>query len=123
VIISPPSAAKTETTQSNVPCVEAIIRRISKDVRYSKLSANTNPVFIAFHKNLKLHILQLQIPSNPNPDSKPTSYAHTLSGSVNNNNNVSVIETLLLKFFLNFNSSINPLICLLTTVLNKINLP
>jgi hypothetical protein len=61
VIISPPSAAKTKTVQSDVPCVEVIIRRISKDILYSKLIANTNPVFIAFHKNPKLHILQIKI--------------------------------------------------------------
>jgi hypothetical protein len=61
--------------------------------------------------------------SNPNPDSKPTSYAHVLYGSDNNNNNVSVIETLISKFFLIFSPIINPLICLLTTIINKINLP
>lgn len=41
--------------------VEVTIRRISKDVRYLNLSANINPVFIVCHKNLKPHILQIQI--------------------------------------------------------------
>ncbi|KAF0759441.1 Uncharacterized protein FWK35_00013313 [Aphis craccivora] len=61
--------------------------------------------------------------SNPNPNSKPKSYAHVLSGSENNNINISDIETLLSKFFLNFTAIINPLISLLSTALNKINLP
>ncbi|CAI6355835.1 unnamed protein product [Macrosiphum euphorbiae] len=61
--------------------------------------------------------------SNPGLNSMPKSYANALSGSENNYNNVSVIETLLSKFFLNFTAIINPLMSLLSTVLNKINLP
>ena len=62
-------------------------------------------------------------PGRAGPNSMPKSYAHALSGSENNNNNISVIETLLSKFFLNFTAIINPRMSLLSTVLNKINLP